>query len=727
MLARAIRPSPRRVATRTSTRARKGTVVMRESTSPEVEEVAEKQEERSVGRPRLPLKSNVPVKGARCQYFSHAWSQVTDSPFILNIIIHGYKIKFISLPIQTNYSPRSLSLSTSKILKVKVKEYLQYRIIKVVTPSQGQYISHIFPVIKKSLTDHRIIFDLTELNLLVRYVRFEMDSISDIMALISPGDWFVSLDLSDAYFCIAMHILSMPYLTFIFLGIYYQFTSLPQGLSSAPRIFTKVVREVLAYLRKFGLRLAAWIDDIILVSSSRSLSREHAFRAVSTFRELGFIPNLEKSQLEPTQRINHLGLVWDSVQYSVSIPSDKIAKVKSKCQIALSSSVQVRFLSSILGSVEYFKWGYPFAALHYRRLQRYVNYCLNKGLSYELYVVPSRSARIDLKWWSSVGDLLPYRSLSPFEPELELFCDASLTGWGCWTSEGKEAFGAWSAEESEYHINILEGLAVLFAFQCFFKSTYNCNIMVRSDNSSVVSYINKQGGCGCSQLCDIAVEVWEFCVRRNIFISASHLPGASNVRADKLSRAEHCDHSYYLRQDVFDALESRLEFPLTVDCFASRLNHKLPKFVSHYFDPLSFWENSFTLTWTDNVYLFPPYPIIQRVIKKFMDDETGRGLLICPYWPTQPWYPSLLSLLIAPPILLPAGSIVDVSCRLPRHCRLLGWSIGSSHVEQREYLDQLPLLGSRGLTAEHFSLTNVVGLSSVVGIVDGRQVTVTSL
>ena len=365
--------------------------------------------------------------------------------------------------------------------------------------------------------------------------------------------------------------------------------------------------------------------------------------------------------------------------------------------------------------------------MHYRRLQRFVNFCFAEGFSYETYVVPSASARVDLEWWSSVGESLTFRSLSPFSADLELFCDASLSGWGCWTSEGKEAFGAWSPDEAESHINILEGLAVLFGFKCFFKSTYNCNILVRTDNTSVVAYINKQGGTGCSELCDIALEIWEFCVSRKIFISASHLAGVSNVRADRLSRAEHCEHSYFLTQETFDALASELAFPLTVDCFASRLNFKLPKFISRYFDPLSFWVNAFTLVWTDGVYCFPPLPIIHRVLTKFIADETGHGLLICPYWPSQSWYPTLLSLLIAPPILIPTGTVEDVSCRLPRHCQLLGWSIGSVVAEQRAYLDQLQYVGSRGLTARPYLHTNDVGHGSVVGLINGRQVTVVSL
>ena len=120
---------------------------------------------------------------------------------------------------------------------------------------------------------------------------------------------------------------------------------------------------------------------------------------------------MEKSQLVPSQRIYHLGLIWDSVDFSISIPKDKIEGVKKKCLIALSHKVQVKFLSSILGSIEHFRWGFPHAALHYRLLQRFVISCLAKNLSYEDYVSPGSSTCKDLSWWSKVGDSLPSSSL----------------------------------------------------------------------------------------------------------------------------------------------------------------------------------------------------------------------------------------------------------------------------------------------------------------------------
>ena len=311
------------------------------------------------------IRSNPPKKAARLPHFSQAWQQVTTNSLILNIVSNGYKIQFITEPCQTEFIPRHMSKKNTKICQKKVKDFLKFKIVKVVTPNHDQFLSHIFPVPKKSLGEFRIIFDLTDLNKFVRKIKFKMDKIPNIMSLIQPGDFFVSIDLSDAYYCIAMHIVSLPYLTFYFLNTFYQFTCLPQGLSSAPRIFTKVMRVVLTFLRHQNIRISAWIDDFLIASSSFSLCQEHAFKTFRTFEELGFVPNTKKSQLTPSQRICHLGLIWDSLDFAVSVPEDKIASVKRKCSIALSSKVTVRFLMSILGSIEYFRWGFPNAAIHY--------------------------------------------------------------------------------------------------------------------------------------------------------------------------------------------------------------------------------------------------------------------------------------------------------------------------------------------------------------------------
>ena len=116
-----------------------------------------------------------------------------------------------------------------------------------------------------------------------------------------------------------------------------------------------VIRVVLKFLRSLSVKIAAWIDDFILAASSADLVSSHASLTIRTFEDLGFLPNIAKSHLVPVQRLCHLGLVWDTVDYSFSVPSDKLSDVQRKCHLALSSRVSLRFLSSILGSIKFFR------------------------------------------------------------------------------------------------------------------------------------------------------------------------------------------------------------------------------------------------------------------------------------------------------------------------------------------------------------------------------------
>ena len=636
----------------------------------------------------------------------------------------GYKLQFISVPVQSVFIPRSMSASSLSVCYDKTREFLASGAVVPVSHSSCKYISHIFPVPKKTLGEFRIIFDLTLLNKHIRKVRFRMDSIASIMVLISPGDWLVSIDLSDAYHTVAMHAMSMPFLSFLLFHVFYQFTCLPQGLSSSPRVFTMLMRVVMKFLRSLSVKIAAWIDDFILAAKSYELASSHAALTLQTFRELGFIPNIGKSHLTPVQKLCHLGLVWDTVDYSVSVPVDKLVAVQEKCRVALSSRVSIRFLSSILGSIEFFRWGFPFAAVHYRSLQRCVASLLSKGFSYDTVMTVPRSARVDLEWWASSGTSLPARSLYAFSPDVEVFTDSSSTGWGGWTSRGESTFGYWSCSESEDHINILELKAVLFMFQCFFRRSVDCSVLVHSDNTAVVAYINHQGGSGSARLCSLALDIWKFCISRNIMLKAVHLPGVRNVKADALSRMVSSDHSYSLSQYVFDSICRVLGFPLSVDCFASRLNFKLHTFFSWQFDPLSSRVCAFSITWQDGCYLFPPLPLLNAAISKFIGDNIAYGVVISPFWPSAVWFPTLLSLLIDFPFLLPTDCILDEATLLPKHCRFLAWPIGCDQVQQRAFHRKLPLYNFAVSLETPFAHINVVGDGSACGVLNGKLVTV---
>ena len=101
---------------------------------------------------------------ARLPHFADAWHEVTNNSFILNVVKNGYKLQFISPPIQSSYSPRSMSKSACEVTAVKVQELLREGALIVVVPSPGQFISHIFPVPKQTPGEFHSIFDLSILN-----------------------------------------------------------------------------------------------------------------------------------------------------------------------------------------------------------------------------------------------------------------------------------------------------------------------------------------------------------------------------------------------------------------------------------------------------------------------------------------------------------------------------------------------------------------------------------
>lgn len=63
------------------------------------------------------------------------------------------------------------------------------------------------------------------------------------------------------------------YLKFKWGNSLYQFISMPFGLTSAPRQFTKLLKPVLSRLRMLGHSLCAYIDDILMVAVIRSMQK----------------------------------------------------------------------------------------------------------------------------------------------------------------------------------------------------------------------------------------------------------------------------------------------------------------------------------------------------------------------------------------------------------------------------------------------------------------------
>ncbi|KAG6921640.1 hypothetical protein G0U57_006119, partial [Chelydra serpentina] len=140
---------------------------------------------------------------------------------------------------------------------------------------QGKGFYSCYFLIPKVKGGLRQILDLRGLNRYMVKYRFRMVSLVKIIPALDPGDWYAALDLQDAYFHIHIFEGHRHFLRFLVGQDHYQFTVLPFGLSTAPRVFTKCMAVVAAFLRRRGVQLFPYLDDWLLKGNSRLQVRNH--------------------------------------------------------------------------------------------------------------------------------------------------------------------------------------------------------------------------------------------------------------------------------------------------------------------------------------------------------------------------------------------------------------------------------------------------------------------
>lgn len=142
----------------------------------------------------------------------------------------------------------------------------------------------------------------------------------------------------------------------------------------------------------------------------------------------------------------------------------------------------------------------------------------------------------NFRWWINVfSNITQYNAIRSNSYACEIFSDASLTGWGA-ACGNQRTHGWWSEETKTLHINALELTAAFYALKCFATNLRNCNILLRLDNTTALSYINRFGSVQHPLLSNIFRDIWQWCKERKIFLFASYIASLDNVVADAESR-----------------------------------------------------------------------------------------------------------------------------------------------------------------------------------------------
>ncbi|CAM4566361.1 unnamed protein product [Leuciscus chuanchicus] len=207
-----------------------------------------------------------------------AWKLLSNvSRWVLQTVGKAYQIQFKKRPPRfMGVLPTVVGPEQVLVMEQEVNTLLEKGAIEYVPPSNREtgFYSRYFIVPKKD-GGLRPILDLRVLNESVMQLKFKMLTLRQIVPQIRSEDWFVTIDLKDAYFHISIRPCHWKFLRFAFGGKAYQYSVLPFGLALSPRTFTKCVDAALAPLRLQGIRIMNYIDDWLILAQSHQLAVQH--------------------------------------------------------------------------------------------------------------------------------------------------------------------------------------------------------------------------------------------------------------------------------------------------------------------------------------------------------------------------------------------------------------------------------------------------------------------
>ena len=164
----------------------------------------------------------------------------------------------------------------------------------------------------------------------------------------------------------------------------------------------------------------------------------------------------------------------------------------------------------------------------------------------------------------------------------------------------------------------------------------------------------KQGGTRSPTLLRLTVDLFLWLEAQNIIVWARHIPGCLNVIADHLSRPnQSISTEWSLHPEVVKRIFRLWETP-EVNMFATVSNSHLTRFMSPMSEPRALAVDALSQDWQGrSMYMFPPFPLLNKVIQKLRSTQAAEVVLIAPWWQSQSWFPHLLRLCVEHPLAFP--------------------------------------------------------------------------
>ena len=611
-----------------------------------------------------------------------AWEGITQDKVLLHAIEKGVRAPLRSIPPPNN---NKVMYSTSPELATTIMDYLEAGVITKLGMTQAQRTKYWVPIFtrpKKDSDKVRMITDLRELNQCHTIEKHRPQTWNQVCQLLQDPEhqWGMTLDLKGYFHHLGIHLKTKRWMRFRHQGQAYQLEAMPFGWSMSPFWSHRLSKPVRAILNNWGVPNAWFVDDILLLGKTKESVYASATQLIELFTTLGIAVNKDKTMQEPAQEFDYLGQHWNLLTNKVTPHKHKNESSIKKVKHQLKSSVTTpTHLAATAGTlIDMYKSNTKLTGiaqqlmrmagtLAARNMKEHSNLTFRQAwkkstLKSNIRQNPQQGPQaapqpilqqVLQQALEALEHPTPkvFRSNNP--AKLLLQTDASEKAWGATLLLGKKELATsadvWTANQQKLHITHRECLATALALRDLEHMIPQGTHLHLQTDSMATALAWKKGSKN-----TIMNKIVRPCITRlhtkNIFVTAEHIPGTSNKRADWLSRNPD-PKNYQLNPQIFKQICTTHNFWPTIDLFANKHNRQCQRYCTWRMDQNS-QGNAFNLNWAkERGWMNPPWDLIPQCIQKIKEDKAT--VLCClPVWQTAQWWRELNNIMTHQPTII---------------------------------------------------------------------------
>ena len=467
---------------------------------------------------------NVNIKHSLKRHLAFWKQNLKPSSFVLNVLSQGYILPLTAVPPKFYAENNKSSLKHREFVEGAIKDLLKGGLVAEV--GIPPHCCNPLTVSEKG-GKLRLVIDLRHVNSFLKNKKFRYEDLRTFAEIVDQGEFFINFDLKSGYHHVDIHEDHQQYLGFKWdyeeegnkFTLYFVFTVLPFGLSTASYVFTKIMRPLAKQWRTMGIKAIIYLDDGIAAKKDKLLAEKAAKTIINNLTDAGFFINWDKSDFQPKQRGRWLGFVIDTKTLQLSVPREKLDKVKQEINNTTHrNTCTAKQLARIAGTISSMQ---PAIGDIVRLFTRNMYAQIEARASWYRVETPLVGTLDELHFWSKNIEGFNGCSFKPrYSTATMVFTDASDTGYGGFTVDklgNHICTGRFSEDEATMSSTFRELLAVKLVLKSYGNLLAGQAIQVNIDNQAATRILSF--GSTKKHLHKIALDVFHYSIKHDIRIT----------------------------------------------------------------------------------------------------------------------------------------------------------------------------------------------------------------